>query len=470
MSSALERGAGGLPTFLQRLSSDEYVPMRYTSNDLSAIRHVVSATDSAATKTGLSQPAYVASRYGTALGLQALNVTAGEQFYEIPREATKDRAAAVEAFGDATPVIDVQTHFLSDRPGDPPIPDVFSIYASLGPDWWTGLEGVDRYNVAQYMRCVFLETNNLVAILTSAPYEESLLVSNEQMVGTRKLVEALGGTGRLRNHVVVVPTDPGQIESMDRWDAAYTPLAWKTYTQGVLDEKAGAFIGGWMLDDEEVGIPFLERVRQTSCKIVCAHKGVSGMVDCGSPRDIGPVARAFRDLVFIVYHSGYEMPMGDSPEEGPYAPETAHEGVNRLITSLREAGVGPGENVYAELGTTWFSLIRRPAEAAHVLGKLLLAVGEDNVLWGTDSIWYGPPQPALDAFRAFQIPAEYRERYGYPELTAEIKKKILALNAARVYGLDLRQLTEAAAKDDLSWARAAVDEYRAKGVPEVFPA
>ncbi|HIE94782.1 MAG TPA: hypothetical protein EYQ83_18695, partial [Acidobacteria bacterium] len=46
----------------------------------------------------------------------------------------------------------------------------------------------------------------------------------------------------------------------------------------------------------------------------------------------------------------------------------------------------------AELGSTWFCLIRRPDEAAHVLSKLLLAVGEDNVLWGSDSIWYGPTQ------------------------------------------------------------------------------
>jgi hypothetical protein len=35
--------------------------------------------------------------------------------------------------------------------------------------------------------------------------------------------------------------------------------------------------------------------------------------------------------------------------------------------------------VYAELGSTWFLMLRRPREAAHVLGKLLFAVGEDGV-------------------------------------------------------------------------------------------
>jgi len=43
-----------------------------------------------------------------------------------------------------------------------------------------------------------------------------------------------------------------------------------------------------------------------------------------------------------------------------------------------------------------------PDEAAHVLGKLLSRVGEDRVLWGTDGIWYGSPQPQIMAFRAFQ--------------------------------------------------------------------
>ena len=42
------------------------------------------------------------------------------------------------------------------------------------------------------------------------------------------------------------------------------------------------------------------------------------------------------------------------------------------------AGVGPGANVYAELGSTWFLVARRPTEAAHVLSKLLAAVGPEG--------------------------------------------------------------------------------------------
>ena len=55
-------------------------------------------------------------------------------------------------------------------------------------------------------------------------------------------------------------------------------------------------------------------------------------------------------------------------------------GINRLISSMLAAGIGPNQNVYAELGTTWWSVMSSPDQAAHVLGKLLKHVGEDNVL------------------------------------------------------------------------------------------
>jgi len=68
----------------------------------------------------------------------------------------------------------------------------------------------------------------------------------------------------------------------------------------------------------------------------------------------------------------------------------------------------------------------------------LLHVGENNVVWGTDSIWYGSPQPQIEAFRTFEITPEYQERFGYPALTPEVKTQILGQNAARLYNLPPR--------------------------------
>jgi uncharacterized protein len=122
---------------------------------------------------------------------------------------------------------------------------------------------------------------------------------------------------------------------------------------------------------------------------------------------------------------------------GPYDPnDPAPEGVDRLIRSMQDNGIGPNQNVYAELGGTWWFLMRNPTAAAHVLGKLLTYVGVDRVVWGTDSIWFGTPQDQIQALRLFQITEEFQERFGYPALTDEVKRKIFGLNALRLYAID----------------------------------
>jgi hypothetical protein len=41
------------------------------------------------------------------------------------------------------------------------------------------------------------------------------------------------------------------------------------------------------------------------------------------------------------------------------------------------------------------------------------------------------------AFRAFQNTPEFQSRFGYPELTNTIKRKIFGLNAAKLFGIDV---------------------------------
>ena len=76
-----------------------------------------------------------------------------------------------------------------------------------------------------------------------------------------------------------------------------------------------------------------------------------------------------------------------------------------------------------------------PTIAAHILGQLLKFMGEDRIVFGSDSVWYGSPQWQIEALWRFQIPAAMREKYGYPELTETAKRKILGLNSARLYGI-----------------------------------
>ena len=175
--------------------------------------------------------------------------------------------------------------------------------------------------------------------------------------------------------------------------------------------------------------------RRLGIKTICAHKGFGAGSPSASPADVPGAARDFPDVNFVVYHSGFER---TGPPEGPYTAATANQGINRLVTAMKKHRAGPNQNIYAELGSTWWTVMRDPAQAAHVLGKLLRYVGEDNVLWGTDCIFYGSPQDQIQTLRAFEISKEFQERYDYPELTRERKAKILGLNGARVYGVEPR--------------------------------
>src|SRR4029077_6154014 len=103
---------------------------------------------------------------------------------------------------------------------------------------------------------------------------------------------------------------------------------------------------------------------------------------------------------------------------------------------------------------TWYLMLRRPAEAAHVLGKLLRAVGPDRIVWGTDSIWYGSPHTPTGASRAFEIPERMQEEFGYPALTVETKAKILGVNARGVYGITDDELARAASDATRDWVDA----------------
>jgi uncharacterized protein len=172
---------------------------------------------------------------------------------------------------------------------------------------------------------------------------------------------------------------------------------------------------------------------------------------CG---DIGVVAKRFPDVRFLVYHSGFVT----SVKESPYDPAARRDGIDTLIRSLAENDVKPGSNVCAELGSTWRFLMRDPGQAAHALGKLIKHCGEDNVLWGTDSIWYGSPQDQIVAFRTFQISREFRERYGYPEITPAMRAKIFGLNGAKVYGVSADELKRVLSRDRVSAERIAYAE------------
>ncbi len=454
----------GLPIKLEPCGNGEFVPPPPTALAREVVRRANEAVERNARRLGLSRRQFLRTSMGAATCLTVLGacsresgqrggelvldptptatpsptatVVAGPSPSPTPEpEATMEPEAAEQAIDplDEELIFDVQGHLLEYGPGVGGRPPGFPQSACGEAD------PRDCYSIEHFLELVFLESDTHMVMLSAIPFAPGAL-SPEVMTRTMEAAERLGCEGQVLMQGESFPTSLG-LDAMAQVAADHPIRAFKTYTH----------TGGppWRLDDD-TGNAYFEQVRAVGVPVVAVHKGLSGNDPWSSPADVGPAATNHPDVSILVYHSGYET----SVAEGPYEPGTADVGVNRLITSLRDAGIGPGGNVYAELGSTWRALMTRPDEAAHLLGKLLVAVGEDNVLWGTDSIWYGSPQDQIEAFRAFRISDELQERFGYPALTPERKRKILGHNAARLFGVDPMTVPCRFDRDELLAVRA----------------
>ena len=215
--------------------------------------------------------------------------------------------------------------------------------------------------------------------------------------------------------------------------AEHAICAWKVYTH------AGP---GWYLDDHDPdalhgrrGVPAATS-RQLGVNVVAVHKGLSGGSAFASPVDIGPAA---------ANHPGHpvrRLPLGLRELGTARSSSTADgSGVDRLIASVAGGRHRARRQRVRRARLDVAGGDGRPDQAAHVLGKLLVAVGEDNIVWGTDCIWYGSPQDQIDAFRAFEITPEFQERFGYPALTDRAQGQDPRPQRARVFGIDTRSTT-----------------------------
>jgi hypothetical protein len=147
-----------VPSILQPLSTDEYAAPERTELQQRAVATTAATVEEAAARVGTTVRAYVPSQRGTAAGLRSLNEAAGVEFFEVPPEAALDEEAAAEAFAPDGPVVDVQTHWIARRPTLEAFEqNVFNVYKAMAPDWWSGLDGVTAYDLAEYLRCVFVD-------------------------------------------------------------------------------------------------------------------------------------------------------------------------------------------------------------------------------------------------------------------------------------------------------------------------
>ncbi len=442
-----------LPIKLDATSNGEFAPVPVDADTRAAKRLAAERLGENARRLGVGRRQFLASLCGAATALLTLDAAfaargqSGGRFALAP-EAAFEPAAAAETLQGREFIFDVQTHLVNpvgawrQRPNK----RIWEQALASFPQGRCGdADPVACFSADRFIKEVFVDSDTHMAVLSFVPaLPEDNPLSLEEAERTRQLVAALKGSDRLLLHGMVIPNAPETqpLEAMARAAREWKIAAWKVYTQW------GPRGEGWALDDPRVGIPFIEQARALGIRTICIHKGLSFP---GLPEryarcdDIGRAARLYPDVAFVVYHSGFEI----GQRESAYDPRHAERGIDSLVKSLSDNGIAPNSNVYAELGSTWRFLMRDPTAAAHALVKLLRHVGEDRVLWGTDSIWYGSPQDQLQAFRSFAIADQLAESHGYPPLSPTLKAKVLGLNGAAAYGIDPAAVMRRAASDPI---------------------
>jgi predicted TIM-barrel fold metal-dependent hydrolase len=427
-----------LPVKLDTATNGEFAPIALAPVHRLARRLAFDAATRHAQHLGVSRRAFLVSACGAASTLLAMNAayaTRGPRgsAYDLPDEAAVDVQLARSTLDRQDFIFDVQGHFVNPTGAwlKTLPPDARPLRFTENPGCAAanapGLAYLECIGPDQFVKDIFLDSDTDLIVLSFVPSTrrgEPLTI--EEAYATARIVERMEGTHRIYVHGRVNPNQDGDLDAMDMLAEKYRVAAWKTYTQWGPDGT------GFFLDDEP-GLKLIDNARRLGIRTIAVHKGLPfgpRSYEHSTCVDVGRVARRYPDVNFLIYHSGF-VP---GRAEGPYDPQRS-DGIDGLVTSLLSNGVRPGGNVYAELGSTWRFLMRDPDSAAHGIGKLLKYVGEDNVLWGTDSIWYGSPQDQIQAFRTFQIADAFVERYGYPKLTAGIRAKVFGRNALRIYAV-----------------------------------
>lgn len=207
------------------------------------------------------------------------------------------------------------------------------------------------------------------------------------------------------------------IEELHRQQEEYGIRGLKFYTA----EWWNGTPHGWRADDDPAMRVF-EEASKLGIKNLHFHKGpgidpltLDGFDVC----DVDPAAAAFPDLNFIVDHLG----------------------LPRLDDFCWIAVKQP--NVYAGLSVAVAFGGKRKRYFSEIMANLLFWLGEDRIMFGSDFyIWH--PKWEIDTIIDFEMPEDLANEYGV-QVTDATKRKILAENAARLYGIDLENLRRRAA-------------------------
>lgn len=493
--------AEDLPVDVLPCSNEEYLPPPPSDSQLAIMRLANAETERMRSRFGMTRAQFVRTAAATAIGFWAIDLVRMGRFGSYGFAQSTGRPDACDLEWDGRKgldtlrnlpgefVFDVQSHHVDpDGMWRVTNPAIHAFFAAVWPQSHEGgqLDPIENLSRFHYLKEIFLDSATTMSVLSVVPTSPDTnnplpLAEAAETVNT---VNDLARSRRCVMHAFVMPNRGSggnstpdakpayldeELELMMQRAQQYKHIlrGWKTYCAW----GDVPYASGWFLDTD-TGFAFLDQVLEVSRKVkrvppvVATHKGFAlpGFDQrAATPRDIGPAARQYPGVRFLVYHSGYDIGDTQRPYAGDDKADSDTNTVDALIKSLREnqydatrfrrkgKRFGNVPNVYAELGSVWRNVMNDPDQAAHLLGKLITYVGPKRVVWGTDSLWYGSPQPEIVGMRRFEFTEQGKELYRLPfglEGDVEdpsrkaprpertIRNGILGRNAARAYEID----------------------------------
>ncbi len=438
-----------LPLPAGPISNGEFVPASANGTDRGINELIRTSIDDSSRRLGVDRRRFLQGAGAVAASLAAFEFAGcsspspgraasgppgrGGRFKVPPPE---DTAACHDALTSSDFIFDVHTHHvIPNGPWVDDSPETTSLVLSMLPPGCTDTPQLDCVDRANYLHDLFLASDTTVAVLTDVPNSgpSNAPIPFPEALSTQKIIAGLtgGGASRILVENIIAPnvgSVGATLDEMSSAVAAGPPAAFKVYTAW---SPSGQ---GYSLEDPAIGLPTVQHAHDLGVKVFVAHKGlplVNFDPAYNHPDDIVAVSRQFPDMDFVVYHAAWDP----SHMEGPYDP-SATIGIDTMLTALDHYGVPVNDNVWVDVATMWRQLLTQPDQAAHAIGKLLSRVGTQRVLWGTDAIWYGSPEPQIMAMQAFEITSEFQDLYRYPALTDEVKAGLFGLNAATLFGID----------------------------------
>lgn len=466
-----------MPT--QVVSNEEFIPRPQTPQQKKVEHLIGEMADQRSKKLGIPRRTFMASAMGLATCFLAQNRVFGK-VWDVDEVETFELAAIEEKFPKGEYfVLDVQAHFSNG------IALPFREMEFVKNMGFNLKNDVDSYSYRNFVKEMFFDSETEMLVLSGVPTMEVQrdkegkvlegkartpyggILPSWLMGQCKKELNDLSGTKRVLcqgnlapNHYWNKETNSidkaATIEQMEREINLYKIDSWKWYCH----TDPGRSGGGFQLDDDNSQW-FIEESRKRGMKLISTHKGFSyqsrTLGHLANPKDVEKAALRNPDFNFVVYHSALKHGPNEEnwKESNKYDPTTGDFLWHSILMDIKKRNPKMN-NVYCEIGSFFNVLVvTDPVMAMHGIGKNVKYYGSDHVIWGTDCLWWGSPQWAIDAFKRFQISDEMCEKFGYKKLTKEDKAKIFGLNAAKLYKVDVKDKRKPLPPDTLDRLKTA---------------